>query len=772
MSTSHAPNNGVGARLPRVEDARLLTGRGCFVDDVVMPEQLYAIAVRSEVAHADLAQVDTARALAVPGVVAVYTASDLFEAGVQPLMPVSTTNLHTGEPFAFVPMPVLAGDKVNYVGECVAWVVANSVAIARAAAEQVQLEYAPRAAVTDAVAALDPGAPCIADEVPGNCCLDWRYRAGDAVDQRFDGAAHVVKAKFRNHRIIAQPMEMRGALAVNDADTGAVSLRLASQNVHGMRDHIARSLGLARERLRVHADDVGGGFGSRNFCYPEYVLTAFSALALKRPVKWINTRVEGCLSDHHARDVTTCAALALDGQGRFLALRTQSVFAAGGYMTGVACGVPTYQYLATPESVYDIGAVELGIRVALTNTAPIGVTRGPGFAETVDVLERLIDIAAVQTGLDRIELRRTNLIAAAAMPWTNVAGTRFDSGDFAGCMEQALEKSAFLEMPTRRAQSAARGKRRGIGLACHVKGTGGLPEENVLLEFMGERLIFTTGTQAIGQGHETSFRQILNELLGVPLAQIEYRAGDSALIPMGGGHGSSRATFMASTAMARASDRIIQQGKETAAGMFECAVADVSFERGWFQVQGTDLRAGLFAVAARAREQDASLDTYEHFVREALTWPNGCHVAEVEVDPETGAIELMRYVAVDDHGTLVNPLLVEGQSHGAIMQGVAQALLEGVSYAPESGQMLSASFMDYAMPRAGDLVGFETSFRGQQCTTNPLGVKGAGEPGAIAGFPAVLNAVADALGGAAAREMRAPLSAASVWRQLHRQTDG
>jgi carbon-monoxide dehydrogenase large subunit len=294
----------------------------------------------------------------------------------------------------------------------------------------------------------------------------------------------------------------------------------------------------------------------------------------------------------------------------------------------------------------------------------------------------------------------------------------------------------------------------------------------VLLEFDDERLIFTTGTQAIGQGHETSFRQILNELLGVPLAQIEYRAGDSALIPMGGGHGSSRATFMASTAMARAADRIIEQGKKAAADMFECAVADVGFDNGWFAVHGTDLRAHLFAVASRARAQDSPLDTYEHFVREALTWPNGCHVAEVEVDPNTGGIELMRYVAVDDHGTLVNPLLVEGQAHGAIMQGVAQALLEGVSYDPASGQMQSASFMDYAMPRAGDLIEFETAFRGQRCTTNPIGVKGAGEPGAIAGFPAVLNAVADAVGGNAAREMRAPLSAATVWQQLCRQTDG
>ena len=436
MSTSHPSDNGVGARLPRIEDARLLTGRGRYLDDLVMPGQLYAVAVRSDVAHADLVLVDTARAQALPGVVAVYTAADLAQAGIEPLLPASTTNLHTGEPFAFVPMPVLACGKVNYVGESVAWVVADSVAVARTAAEQVQVEYVVRAAVTDAVEAVKPGAPAIADEVPGNCCLDWRYAAGDDVDERFSRAAHVVEATFHNHRIIAQPMEMRGALAVYETDSDSVSLRLASQNVHAMRDHIARSLGIARERLRVHADDVGGGFGSRNFCYPEYVMTAFSARTLKRPVKWVNTRVEGCLSDHHARDVTTAAALAMDAQGRFLALRTQSVFAAGGYMTGVACGVPTYQYLATPESVYDIGAVDLGIQVALTNTTPIGVTRGPGFAETVDVLERLIDIAAAETGLDRVELRRANLIKATTMPWTNVAGTQFDSGDFAGCMEQ------------------------------------------------------------------------------------------------------------------------------------------------------------------------------------------------------------------------------------------------------------------------------------------------------------------------------------------------
>ncbi|MEM7404168.1 MAG: xanthine dehydrogenase family protein molybdopterin-binding subunit [Pseudomonadota bacterium] len=765
----HAPGSGlIGTPHPRLEDPRLLTGRGQYLDDHAPAGCVHAVFVRSEHAHAEILAIDVSPALAATDVLDVLTASDLDALGLGDLWPNARTNPHTGEPFRFEPMPVLARGRVRYVGEPVACVVACSRDAAADAAALVDIDYAPIAAAATMTSALAADAPAICAAAPGNLCMDWFTTAPredeDAVDRAFAEAAHVVSLDCHNHRIAAQPMECRGALGEFDAQTRRYTLTLASQNVHSMRDHLRGALGQSQPvhggaparksfpDLRVLARDVGGGFGSRNFVYPEYAAVLVAAERLGRPVKWVASRSEACMSDHPARDATLKVSLALTAEGRFLAMRADALFNAGGYMTGVACGVPTGQYMAAPSTVYDIARVALRLRVVLTNTVPIGVTRGPGFAETVDPLERLIDKAARELDIDRLELRRRNFVRTARMPWRNAAGTRIDSGDFQACLDKALAHADVGGFAARAAEARERGRLRGYGVACHIKGTGGSPEENVHFGFdfnegageRSERLVFTTGTQAIGQGHETSFRQIVATLFGVPMSAVAYRAGDTALIPFGGGHGSSRATFMASQAMVYAAKAVIAKGRRVAADLFEASPGDVRFESGEFYVDGTDLRAGLFDVAREARALGSSLDTYQHTIRDELTWPNGCHVAEVEVDVETGQVELLRYTTADDHGVMVNPMLVSGQAHGAIMQGAAQALLEQVQYAPD-GQLLTGSFLDYAMPRAADLPPLDLHFCPTRCTTNPLGVKGAGEPGAIAGFPAVQNAIAHAL---------------------------
>ena len=775
----------LGEAIPRIEDARLLRGQGAYLDDTTLGTGLYAAIVRSPHAHADIASIDATAALALPGVVYVITAAELSSLGIGPIFPNAQVNPHTGQRFEFEPMPVLAAQRVRYVGEPVAVVVAERRDQAADALDAVEIDYRTLAAVASVNEADADTAPALFDSVDRNTCLDWQHGDSAAVERVFADAAHVVDVQLHNHRIIAQPMEPRGALASFDEKSGEYLLTLASQNVHSMRDHVAVSLNAATKpahrgpidavlappqrtdgtTIRVQARDVGGGFGSRNFVYPEYVLMLVAARRCARPVRWVSTRSEGCISDHQARDVALTAHLALSAEGDFLALKTAAVFAAGAYMTGVACGVPTGQYVSAPSSVYAIPSVAQTIKVVLTNTTPIGVTRGPGFAETVDPLERLIDKAARTLGFDRFELRRRNMVRTEQMPWTNTAGVTFDSGDFPGCLERALVVADYAGVADRIAQSAKHSKLRGFGLACHVKGTGGSPEENISFGFEHGRLVFTTGTQAIGQGHETSFRQICQHLLGVPLEQIEYRAGDTALIPIGGGHGSSRATYMASTAMSYAAQALIAKGRHAAAMEFAVSRDQIEFRDGSFFVIGTNRSRTLLDIASAAAAAGRPLDTYQHTVRDAMTWPNGCHAAEIEVCTDTGLVSLQRYTAVDDHGVLINPMLVQGQSHGAIMQGVAQALLEQVHYDASSAQPATGSLLDYAMPRASDLPMFAVEFQSTRCRGNPLGVKGAGESGAIAGYPAVANAIADALG-VAPDAWTGIASAERIWRLL------
>ena len=525
-------------------------------------------------------------------------------------------------------------------------------------------------------------------------------------------------------------MEPRGIVGLYDPDTGRYTAHVSAQSLHATRDAAARALGVEPGRLRFIAPDVGGGFGAKNFVYPEHVLIPWAAKRVGRPVKWIAGRSEVFLADHQGRGHQAEAELALDREGRFLALRIASNANLGAYLSGSGGGVQTFQYAFLPGTVYRIPAIALVVAGMFTNTAPYGVLRGPGYAEMVTIVERLIDRAAEETGIDRAELRRRNLVPTAAMPAVNAFGNSIDSGAFPDTFD-ARPRLPPISPASPPGAGAARREENcaGLGFAYHIKATGGAPSENVDIRFNRDGTVsLITGTQTIGQGHETTFPQILAERLGVPNERIRLVQGDTDLIPIGGGHGSSRATYMGGTAIWRAADIIIEKGTRIAADALEAAEADIRFENGDFVVAGTDRHITLLDAARIARDAGTPLDTYYAWTREWMTFPNGTHVAEIEIDPETGAVTLVRYGAVDDYGVLVNPMVAAGQVHGAIAQGAGQALLEHAHYDPESGQLLSGSLMDYALPRADDLPSFALDFNPTRCTTNPLGVKGAARP--------------------------------------------
>ena len=755
----------IGDAPKRREDDRFLKGGGAYLDDLTFDSLAHAVFVRSPHPHAVIIDIDTITARRAPGVLAVLTIADADADGLQPMRPGVEANVQTGEKFAFMPQPLLARDKVRFVGEPVALVVAETRAQAMDAAELVSVGYAPLPAVTSHEAAQEAGAPVIADAVPGNLCLDWRHGNAAAVDAAFAAAAHVVTHRFVNHRIVTNPMEPRGVVGSFDPAEDRYTAHVSAQAIHNNRDFAARWLGVTPDKVRFIAPDVGGGFGAKNMTYPEHALIPWAAKRVRRPVKWVATRSEVFLTDHQARDHHAEATLALDTAGNFLALRVSSVACLGGYMAGGAGGLQTFQYPHLQGTIYNLPAIEIHVQAVLTNQTPIGVTRGPGFGETVNILERSIDRAARQCGFDRAELRRKNIVRI--FPMTNAFGFVVDSGKFAECFDNALANADLPGFAARRAASEQRGALRGLGYACHIKATGGPPSENVDIRFEADGTVsIITGTQTIGQGHETTFPQILAHRLGVANALIHLRQGDTDQIPMGGGHGSSRATYMGGTAIWRASDTIIQKGIVIAAKALEAAPEDIRFEDGVFLADGTNRSIGILDVAVLGRAANTPLDTYHHWTRDAMTFPNGTHVAEVEIDRETGRVTLDRYIAVDDYGVLVNPMIASGQAHGAIAQGSGQALMEAAVYDPSSGQPVSASFMDYALPRAADLPSFDLSFNGTPCTTNPLGVKGAGEAGAVGGFPAIANAVLDALAPFGVTGFDGPATPFRIWRAM------
>ena len=750
----------VGANVRRLEDQRLLTGRACFIDDIAPPGALRGVVVRSPHAHAAIEAINLEDARRMAGVRGVFTAADLDadDIGVIPC----TAQVATLAPMVVPPRPALARDRVRHVGDPVAFVVADSLSHARDAAESVVVRYRPLPAAMDARDALAPDAPLLWNEAPGN--LSFQFQKGDkaAVDAAFANAAHVVELDLVNNRLIVAPLETRGAIGAHDAATGSLHLVVSGAGVHGMRDVLAdRIFHLPRARVRVSAPDVGGGFGIKNAVYPEHVLLLWAARRLGLPIKWIADRAEDFVSAAQGRDNRTRARLALDADGRFCALDVQTVANLGAYVAGFGPGTSTNAPSTAMGGAYDIPAVFMDVRGVLTNTVPIDAYRGAGKPEANYLIERLVDAAARRLSLDPFDLRRRNMIAR--FPHRSALGVTIDGGRFAANLDAAEAAADRAGFARRREASARRERLRGLGVACFLETARGQPNEAAEIRFEPDGAVtLLAGTQSNGQGHETSYPQIAADLLGLPLSAFRYVQADTDAVPTGGGHGGARSMHMGGGALARAAEAVIAKGRSVAARLLQAAPEAVAFDAGRFAT--ADGRAvALLDVARAATEFDSSLDSRAEVVDAAFTFPNGCHVAEVEVDPATGAVTLERYLAVDDFGRLINPMLTAGQVRGGIAQGIGQAMLERCAFDPASGQLLSGTFMDYAIPRAADLPDIKVSLHGTPTDANPLGVKGSGQAGAIAAPQTVMHAVLDALDGAL---LDMPATPEAVWRAL------
>jgi carbon-monoxide dehydrogenase large subunit len=762
---------GIGQSVRRVEDVRFLTGEGRYVDDFVPTGTASAVVLRSPHAHAEIGAIDVTEARNAPGILGVYTGRDIVAAGLGPVPPYAKVASRDGTPFFVPPRFPLAVDRVRHVGEGVALVVGRTEEEARDACDRIAVEYRPRPAVPTSDAARDDVAPAVWDDRPSNLCYDWE--AGDrvAVDAAFDRAAHVTRLDLVNHRVSANPIEPRGAFGMYAE--GRYTLYLSGQNVHLARLLLASSLGIPPEDIRMIAPDVGGGFGMKNFIYPEHVLVLWAAREIGRPVRWIASRTESFVSDDHGRDHVTRAELALDGDAGFIGLKVATRGNIGAYVTATAALLHTAAYAGLTGGVYAVPAVHLSVEATFGHVVPLGAYRGVGYAESQYVMERLVDAAARELCMDPAELRRRNYVRKEQMPFRNFFGSTIDSGDLERNQDDVLGRIDRAGFAERRARSEACGRLRGFGLAAYMEMTSGPPDEEVEIRFEADGTVtVATGTRSNGQGHETTFPQIVADRLGVPFERIRFVQGDTDRIAKGGGHGGSRATHMGGTALHLAAESIVEKARLIAALALEVSPADIEFADGAFTVAGTDRRIDLIDVAHVARDprsvpdgMDPGLDTLLDYTREAPTFPTGCHACEVEVDMETGMVTLDRYAVVDDFGTLVNPMIAEGQVHGGIAQGAGQALLERI-VVDGQGQVLTGSFMDYAMPRADDFPEFVVAFNEEPCTTNPLGVKGAGEAGAIGALPAVMNAVADALAPYGVKAVDGPLTSERVWRLL------
>jgi carbon-monoxide dehydrogenase large subunit len=760
---------GSGRAVARVEDPALVAGLGRYADDVVEAGQLYLVFVRSTYAHARIASLDVDAARGMPGVVAVYTGEDLAAAGVQPMAaPAFPRADGSGVDTA---RPVLARGTVRFVGEPVAAVVADSVDAARAAAAAVWLDAQELPATVDPVQALAPGAPALWPQAPDNIFAEMRHGDVAAADAAFAGAAHTVSLQLVNQRVAPSPIEPRCVLARMDGERLVV--RLSSQMPTGVRTGLASALpSIAPEQIRVLVGDVGGGFGMKTGLYAEDVVVAHAARTLSRPVLWRAERIEEFLSAVHGRDVLTRAELALDADGRALALRVRSVANVGAYPTGAGVAIQVMVGPWVSTSIYDIPTIDLHYRAVLTNAAPTGAYRGAGRPEAIYIIERLMDAAARKLQVDPAELRRRSLVRPEQMPYRNAMGQTYDSGHFEKIMDQGLALADWNGFAARRAASQARGRLRGRGLATFLEWTGADAfEERVTVDVTPDGTIeIFSATQAMGQGIATSYAQLAVDIFGVPIERIRVLQGDT---DRGTGFGSaaSRSLFTGGSAVQVASRRTVDTGRQLAADALEAPVADVEYREGRYVVAGTDLGIGLFELAGR--QPDARIHVDASHTVAGSSWPNACHACEVDIDPATGAVEIVGYASVNDVGRIVSPTIVRGQVDGGAVQGIGQALCEQVVYDRDSGQLQTASFLDYAMPHADVFRGFKTEFdQSIPCKTNPLGAKGVGELGTIGATPAVVNAVVDALDhaglGRDAEKVQMPLTAERVWRALQR----
>ncbi len=765
---------GVGQPVPRNEDPILVRGEGRYTDDVNVEGQLYAAFVRSPYAHGVIRGIDPQAALAMKGVVAVYTGADLVAAGYGPLKCMMNFANRDGSAMRKPPRPAFAIDKVRFVGDPLAVVVAKTAVQARDAAEAVALDIEVLPAVTTVEAALQPGAPQLYDDVPGNLVLDYHFGDAEKVAAAFAKADHVTTLELVNNRVVINPLEPRGAVAEWDRKSKRFTLHAPSQGVFGKRNNIAEVMGVKPEQVRLLTGHVGGSFGMKGAVFPEYVGLLHAARALNKPVKWTDARSESFVSDHHGRDMTVKAELALDRKGRFLATRFTGHGNLGGYMTHVGPMMTTLNIAKNSIGMYRTPLVEVNTRCAVTNTVPIGAYRGAGRPEGNYYMERLIDTAAAEMGIDRIALRRRNLIDPGQLPYATPAGTTYDTGNFPALLDKALDVADWAGFKARRKDSAKRGKLRGLGMGCYLEVTAPPTNEMGGIHFEEDGSVtIVTGTLDYGQGHWSAFAQVLHTHLGVPFDKVKLVQGDSDRLIAGGGTGGSKSIMASGAAIVEASQLVIEKGKAIAAHVLEASVADIEFARGRFSIAGTDRSIDIMELSAKLRRGLAlppgvptTLDVDHVFKNAPSAYPNGCHVAEVEIDPDTGVVTVDRYTTVNDFGTLVNPMLVEGQLHGGVVQGIGQAIMEGTVF-DEQGQLVTGSFMDYAMPRAGDVPFFAFHDSGVPAKTNPLGAKGCGEAGCAGALPSVMNAIVDALSAKGIRTIDMPATPLKVWSLLN-----
>lgn len=762
----------VGKSIPRVEDQRLLTGKGEFSDDLNLPGQVYLYVVRTEQAHARLRGVDTAAAINAPGVLTVLSGADYLADGVEPLRhrgnpPDVELKNRNGTPLFQTPVYPIVTDKVRRVGEAVALVVAETLAQAKDAAELIAVDYEPLGAVATIGDAIVEGAPTLWDEVPGNVIVDAVKGDKAAVDAAFASAAHVVRLETFNNRVTGVPMEPRAAIGEYDPAVDCFTLNAGGQGVNRFQTELSASFCVDPGQVRVISRDVGGGYGTRNSTYSEFVLVLWAAKRVERPVKWTADRSECFLSDYSGRNLLTRAELALGADGKFLAMRTENLADLGSHAVTY---VPLARGPSVASSVYDVPLVYLESKGVLTNTSPTTAYRGAGRPEAIFVIERLIDMAAEDMGIGRVELRRRNLIPPGAMPYVNQTGMTYDSGEFESGMDMALEMADWEAFEARRAETRSRGLLHGIGLANYIETATGWPVERGEMLVRAEGVIeIVIGTQASGQGHETAYAQAVSDMLELPFEAIRLKTGDTDFVRMGAGSHSSRSMRLAGHLFGLSADQIIEKGRKIAAHMLEANEADIEYSDGAFSIVGTDRSLGLFEAAAAENLPDdlaGPLAGSAEVTALIPAFPNGTHVVEVEVDPDTGVVRIVRYTAIDDVGRVINPMIVDGQTHGGIAQGVGQALMENGVYERSSGQLIAGSFMDYAMPRAGDLLPFDLEFNEVPAPSTKLGVKGGGEGGTTGAPAAVISAIVDALKERGVRHIEMPATPERVWRAI------
>ncbi|HEX7841886.1 MAG TPA: xanthine dehydrogenase family protein molybdopterin-binding subunit [Kofleriaceae bacterium] len=781
-------NEGFGAAVRRKEDRRFLLGKGNYVDDMTLPNQTYAVFVRSMYAHAKIAKIDREAARSAPGVVAVFTGEDIAADGLGGLPCGWLIKNKDGSNMVEPAHPALAQGKVRHVGDAVAMVIATSKAAARAAAGLVDVSYDALPAVGLTADALKPGAPVVHDEAPGNLCYDWHIGDEAAADAAFAKAAHVVELDLTNNRLAPNAIEPRAAIGDYDAAGDHYTLYTTSQNPHVIRLLMgAFTLHVPEHKLRVVAPDVGGGFGSKIFHYAEELLVTWGSRKVGRPVKWTADRSEAFLTDAHGRDHISHARLALDAGGKMLGLKVSTLANLGAYLSTFGSSVPTYLYATLLSGPYDLPAIYAEVKAVFTNTVPVDAYRGAGRPEAAYLLERLVDKAARQIGMDRIEIRRKNFIRTDQFPYQTAVALQYDIGDYHATLDLALQSNDRAGYDQRKAASAARGKLRGFGISTYIEACGIAPSAiagalgaraglyeaaNVRVNPTGSVTVFT-GTHSHGQGHETTFAQIVAEKLGMPVDNVDVVHGDTDRILFGMGTYGSRSAAVGGSALMKALDKVIDKGKKIAAHLLEASASDIEFKDGNYRVVGTDRAKAFGEIAFTAYvPHNYPIETLEPGLEESayydpknFTFPGGCHLVEVEIDPDTGVVEVVDVAIADDVGTIINPMIVDGQAHGGLAQGIGQALYEEVRY-DAAGQLTNGSYMDYCMPRAADLPSFKVGNHVTACTHNPIGVKGVGECGAIGVPPAVINAVIDALTPLGVTDMSMPATPEKVWRAI------